>query len=88
MTIRLISPFFKAFLVESGGVEPPSESPFTQTSPGAECCLKFPNQADSIQTALSGISLIQRRYGKSSRSRSPLVDALSEAAVLNGRTAA
>ena len=54
-------------LVEMTRIELASESPFTQTSPGAECCLKFPNQADSIQTALSGISLIQRRYGKSSR---------------------
>ena len=54
-------------LVEARGVEPLSESSFTQTSPGAECCLKFPKRADSIQTALSGISLIQRRYGKSSR---------------------
>ena len=54
-------------MVEARGVEPLSESPFTQTSPGAECCLKFPNRADSIQTALSGIFLLQRRYGKSSR---------------------
>ena len=54
-------------LVEARGVEPLSESPFTQTSPGAECCLKFPNRADSIQTALSGIFLLRRRYGKSSR---------------------
>ena len=54
-------------MVEARGIEPLSESPFTQTSPGAECCLNFPKGADSIQTAPSGIFLIQRRYGKSSR---------------------
>ena len=35
------------FLVEAGGVEPPSENVLTGTSPGADGLLRFPSQSAS-----------------------------------------
>ena len=47
------------FMVEARGVEPLSESPSVYTSPGAGCCLSFPQAADGSQTAACGSFLIQ-----------------------------
>ena len=54
-----ISHFLCGRLVEARGVEPLSESPSVYTSPGAGCCLKFPQAADGSQTAACGSFLIQ-----------------------------
>lgn len=40
------------FLVEAGGVEPPSEKVTTKTSPGADCSLNFASGSSTDEPAV------------------------------------
>ena len=46
------------FLVEMGGVEPPSERISSGTSPGAESCLKFPSPSANSHAQGSGSFIV------------------------------
>ncbi len=80
--------YYHFLLVEMAGIEPASENPFIQVSPSAVSLLKFPHQIADRQAKRLG----SPRYGLVLRGaqtdRSPLIDALSAAVVLHGKTAA
>ena len=74
------------FLVEATGIEPVSENPFTQLSPGGVYLLRFPSMHADKQAYTYGSYPVMTKAVASLCSRSPLIDALSQVAVVKGRT--
>ena len=64
------------YLVEAGGVEPPSKNLFLSASPSADYCLSFPYITDKNQTVILGSSYFMTVAGTSHCSHLPLNDAL------------
>ena len=76
------------FLVEAGGVEPPSENVLTGTSPGADGLLRFPSQSASRHAQRVG-SFMMHGALKALRTHGPHSnDALFRLVGLPDRTAA
>ena len=76
------------YLVEAGGIEPPSENHLPQLSPSAADLLGFPSSAAERQAADYGSRLVMTKAAARLRSRSPLIDAFIPSAVLRVKTAA
>ena len=66
------------FLVEPGGVEPPSKNLFLPASPSAVSCLNFPYIPDKKQTDILGSSYFMTAARTSYCSHLPLNDALAK----------
>ena len=73
-------------LVEAGGVEPPSESIFMGTSPGAGSHLHSLTQAWADTLRGSVARIVHGVLTGVAHTRSPLNDAPSQAAALSGGT--
>ena len=75
-------------MVEPRGIEPLSENQSIQASPSAAGLFKFPCRAAVRQAAQLGSPEYNPALRGARADRSPLIDALSAAVVLRGRTTA
>ncbi len=80
--------FLSDDLVEMAGIEPASENSFIQVSPSAVSLLKFPHRIAGRQAKQFGSPRYDLILRGARTDRSPLIDALSAAVVLRGKTAA
>ena len=75
-------------MVEARGIEPLSENPSTELSPGADCRKISPERRRQSDDARDSLFIRDRYKDKLFSSRSSLNDARTEAAILSGRTTA
>lgn len=80
--------YMTLFLVEMRGIEPLSENQSIQASPSAANLFKFPHPTAGGRADGFGSLSYNSARETIRRNRSPLIDALSTAVVLRGRTAA
>ena len=74
--------------MEAARIELASENPSPRLSPSAVFRLGFPSSIAEKQAIDYGSRYVMTKKAALFRSRAPLIDALTEAAVLSGRTGA